>query len=262
LTEKDHAFLWLSRVRAIRVEPEKEVKIPSLLLDYLRKHVSYYARQKMTSITEGGPEITLEDYFTAAIMLGVFARKLQLNNCDKTEQQISEIKKAFDPIARQDYFVGPYIILNTFGQTLNKKYHTVQPGTCLLEYHIDNTLIGYFLIEAVSGVALIKTFLFVTNSGTPEGSKLDRILKARKEDKEFTGIDKLGTLLTTDILQNPTLHAALTEAGLESLIRFCETYPRKTACKKGFNSFFDHYMGLPKQSQEQMNKEIEEEVTV
>lgn len=379
LTENDHTLLWLGRLRAIRVEPEKDVIIRSLLLDYLRKTVSCFTRFITTSIVEGGPEVTLEDYFTAGVMFGIFARTLSAQECKKTEQEINEIKKAFEPVARKDRYREPYTKLSVLGISLarllsrptskiysirygvhfiesgtsadclfvkatsapclyltidkirrqcyhlgwpgmhsdfawgsidgatlgidgafaklkfdlyiqphalhrlrerttpidadcrftslynsldNQQYHAARPGTCLLEYRIKDTLIGYFLIEAISGVALIKTFLFVTNSGTPEGTRFDRILGARKEDKEFTGIDKLGTLLTTDILQNPTLRAVLTKAGLESLIRFCETFSQKTTCKKGFNSFFDRYMGFPVQSQEQEKVEMEENVTV
>jgi hypothetical protein len=119
------------------------------------------------------------------------------------------------------------------------KFHNVRPGTSLLEYRIYDTIIGYFRVEAVCGVALIRTFLFVTNTGSPEGDRLNRILGAGKADKEFFGIDKLSTLVTTDLLQNSNLRIAFIEAGLEPLMQFCEKHSSKAKCKKGFSSFFD-----------------------
>jgi hypothetical protein len=140
------------------------------------------------------------------------------------------------------------------------QYHAVKPGISLLEYRYKKTLLGYFLVEAVSGVALIKTFLFITNSGTPEGNMLDRILNARKADKAFTEIDKLNTFMKTDILKNTRLRTALIEAGLEPLINYCETNAGETACKKGFSSFFNHYMGFTPKPSELQLEETEQEI--
>lgn len=375
--ETDHKLLWLGRVRSIRVEPDCDVKIPSLLLTFFRKWISYSARNTMTRMIPDGPEVTLEDYFTAGTMFGIFTRTLTAADSGKTEQQVNEIKKAFEPVARHDRYPMPYTQLLAIGLNLartlsrptskiysvrydvhniesstsadclylnsisaptlsitidgikrqcyqlcwpgfnedfawgsvngttlgidgsfaklqfdlyiqphalhrlrerttpinpisrysalylsldNPQYHAVKPGTSLLEYRYNNTLLGYFLVEAVSGVALIKTFLFITNSGTPEGNMLDRILNARKSDKAFTEIDKLSTFMTTDILKNTRLRTALIEAGLEPLVNYCETNAGETACKNGFSSFFNHYMGFTPEPSKKQPVATEEEI--
>ncbi|HEX2955641.1 MAG TPA: hypothetical protein VHO70_02345 [Chitinispirillaceae bacterium] len=83
---------------------------------------------------------------------------------------------------------------------------------------------GYFPIEIVDGMILVKTFLFITNSGTPEGDRLDKELHTGKLEKEFLNIDKLSTFVNTDLPKDPKIREIFEKVGLGAL---CTLNPKK-----------------------------------
>lgn len=92
----------------------------------------------------------------------------------------------------------------------------------LVEYHIEKVKAGYLQVDVLEEVILIRTFLFLTNSSTPEGKKLREHLGLHKEDIKYFNIDKLSPLMETDLLVDEDMCNKLREAGCESLIELCE----------------------------------------
>jgi hypothetical protein len=92
----------------------------------------------------------------------------------------------------------------------------------LIEYHLDGLKAGYFLAELKDGILVLRTFLFLTNSGTPEGDKLAKLTRLQKKDREYLAIDNLRSLANSDILENETLCRLFREAGCESILQMCE----------------------------------------
>lgn len=92
----------------------------------------------------------------------------------------------------------------------------------LIEYRMDNSTAGYFVTGLIEGKLIVKTFLFVTNSGTPEGLKLEKSIGLQKLDKKFLAIDKLSSFLKYDIHNNLELQKVFTDAGCECLISLHE----------------------------------------
>jgi hypothetical protein len=92
----------------------------------------------------------------------------------------------------------------------------------LIEYHLEGLKIGYFLAELKDGILVIRTFLFLTNSGTPEGDKLAKLTRLQKEDRKYLAIDNLRSLANSDMLENETLCRLFREAGCESILQLCE----------------------------------------
>ena len=90
-------------------------------------------------------------------------------------------------------------------------------GNSLLEYKINDTKYGYFVLEYIEGIIVIKTFLFLTNNGTPEGKKLKEISGLNKLDKQYWAIDKLSTFLSKEFINNESLKELFTEAGCKQL---------------------------------------------
>jgi hypothetical protein len=91
----------------------------------------------------------------------------------------------------------------------------------LIEFRFEDLRIGYLLCERMPDMVLIRTFLFITHNGTPEGDKLAAITKLQKEDCKYLHIDNLRSLLGSDILGNEALCNLFREAGCQSILDLC-----------------------------------------
>jgi len=88
----------------------------------------------------------------------------------------------------------------------------------LIQYNINGHKYGYLVCEYIDGDILIKTFLFLTNNGTPEGQKLNELSGLKKEDKKYLAIDRVSRFIASDIEHNDSLKKLFIECGCESLI--------------------------------------------
>lgn len=95
----------------------------------------------------------------------------------------------------------------------------VGSNSFLIDVVVCDLKLGYYVACVIDGVVLIKTFLFVTSSSTPEGRKLDTLTGLKKLDKQFLGIDRLSTYLALDVNKSPELISIFKEAGLEELLK-------------------------------------------
>ena len=77
--------------------------------------------------------------------------------------------------------------------------------------------------DIIGDKLVIRTFLFLTNNGTPEGKKLHNLIGLQKADKEFLKIDKLSTFVNSDIKENEKLKALFCEAGCGDLFQLDKT---------------------------------------
>ena len=114
---------------------------------------------------------------------------------------------------------GIAFALSTFELKDKPKVRKVGSNSFLIDVVIKNLKVGYFVACLVGNAVLIKTFLFVTSSASPEGRKLDALTGLKKLDKQFLGIDRLSTYLALDINKSPELISIFQEAGLEELLR-------------------------------------------
>jgi len=87
----------------------------------------------------------------------------------------------------------------------------------LIPYKFDKTKLGYLVYEYNQGVVLIKTFLLLTNNGTPEGEKLNKLLGIEKLDKQYLDLDKLSQFVKSDIPHNKELYKHFKDAGCADL---------------------------------------------
>ena len=88
----------------------------------------------------------------------------------------------------------------------------------LIEYAFFGTKAGYFRADIVNGIILIRTFLFVTNNGTPEGQLLEKNTGLQKLDKKYLNIDKLSTFMNSDLDKNIEVQKIFKSAGCQCLI--------------------------------------------
>lgn len=88
----------------------------------------------------------------------------------------------------------------------------------LLPLYISGKKLGYLVVDLLNDRLIIRTFLFLTNDGTPEGRKLAQITKLKKLDKQYLGIDTMTGFMSLTIANDPTLKELFTEAGCADLL--------------------------------------------
>jgi hypothetical protein len=92
----------------------------------------------------------------------------------------------------------------------------------LITCYTNELKIGYFLAEATNSVILIRTFLLLTNGGTPEGDKLSRLTGLQTNDRKYLAIDTLQGLANSDIEQNEPICNLFRAAGCGSILELCK----------------------------------------
>jgi hypothetical protein len=101
---------------------------------------------------------------------------------------------------------------------LEPKAITDSCGRILIEYRVDKFKAGYLRADIINGSILIRTFLFLTNNGTPEGKKLEQMTGLGKLDKKYLAIDKLSAFMSSDIRSNEAVMEIIRKAGCENLL--------------------------------------------
>jgi hypothetical protein len=99
------------------------------------------------------------------------------------------------------------------------------PGKFLVEYYFGGHKIGYLVAQPLEEMVLIRSFLFLTMNGTPEGDLLWKKRRLCREDKEELELDRIKTFLLTDIQFNPTLVHLLEECGCGHLFKIMKEPP-------------------------------------
>lgn len=89
----------------------------------------------------------------------------------------------------------------------------------LVEFSLSRQKVGYFLVTLHEDKLVIRTFLFLTNDGTPEGKKLEKLLEIDKLDKKHLMIDRLPTLNSYHLETNEKLSKLFIQAGCGSLLK-------------------------------------------
>ncbi len=90
----------------------------------------------------------------------------------------------------------------------------------LIEYRIYGIKAGYFRVDIVDGIAVVRTFLFLTQSGTPEGNLLWKNTGLQKLDTKFLALDRLSSFMTSDVGGNLQIRKIFQDSGCQSLLEF------------------------------------------
>jgi hypothetical protein len=109
-------------------------------------------------------------------------------------------------------------IFDCIGRSILLNNIVGKDGPCyLLEFDYYNKKLGYLLLSNEGNFAVIKSFKFLTMSGTPEFYKLKKLLKGSREDFEYLGLDSFNTLVNSDIQSDETLRNIFDECGVGHL---------------------------------------------
>ncbi len=120
---------------------------------------------------------------------------------------------------RMDDMNQGFLHHNTYNSLKNPRVSRNSNGNLLLEFRLFEVKTGYFIAEIIEGALLLKSFLFLTNNGTPEGENLRRNTGLMREDKKYLNIDKISAFINSDIISNEKLKQIFIDAGCESLFK-------------------------------------------
>jgi hypothetical protein len=105
-----------------------------------------------------------------------------------------------------------YLLCDSFKKPTICKYDT-SCDTFLVECRYQKSKVGYFVCQIIGNAVLVNTFLFITMDGTPEGRKVQRVLRLRRQDKEYLGLDHIATFLRSDMQSDAYLVELMKECG-------------------------------------------------
>lgn len=100
----------------------------------------------------------------------------------------------------------------------NPVIHPHEKNQFLIPYSFNLRKLGYLVCSVENQCVFIHTFLFLTNNGTPEGKKLNKLTGLEKMDKKYIGIDKLSTFLSYNISENEFVKKLFIKAGCGELL--------------------------------------------
>jgi len=116
-------------------------------------------------------------------------------------------------------------------------------GDKLIEYRFCDYKLGYFPVEVIDGKVLIKTFLFITMTGTPEAKLLYKNCGLMRRDIEELSFDSIETFHNTDVLEDQELRALLNRCGCGHLLEMV-TPDEQTELIRGRARQIRHYLGM------------------
>jgi hypothetical protein len=125
-----------------------------------------------------------------------------------------------------------------------------EDGSYLFPVRYCEIKMGYFKVDLIDDILLAKTFLFLTNNGTPEGKKLSKLIGVKKEDKAYLGIDRLDKFINSDIEQNQKLKDIFTKAGCGDLFKLKDLVDCDSDKVEHCANFILRYLQLEKEMSE------------
>jgi len=123
---------------------------------------------------------------------------------------------------RIDSIHQAYAFLHLVLSFTKPEYYRNSEGVFFITYTLWNIKVGYLVADLHQNILLIRSFLFLTQDGTPEGQKLSNICRLGKLDKEYLALDRLSSFMTSKIRTNPELSALFTAAGCQGLLDICQ----------------------------------------
>lgn len=121
------------------------------------------------------------------------------------------------------------------------KFYYESGNHFFIEMVIHEIKVGYFVAEYVDGIIIIRTFLFLTNNGTPEGRRLNSLTGLSKIDKKYLQIDHIAAFFESDIEENEHLRQLFSNAGCGELFKVRKIFITNKPITP-MASFIDQYL--------------------
>jgi len=148
--------------------------------------------------------------------------------------------------------IGDYFTVTIYAEIINMvlKRHTFPSGDggFLFPYTFMDKKLGYLKADIFGDRLIFRTFLFLTNNGTPEGKKLANLLGIQKADKKYLGIDNLNTFINSDIESNENLKRVFSKAGCGDLFELKKVMKVNSTTSIHCANFLENYLGLNREN--------------
>lgn len=171
-------------------------------------------------------EFTIASYNRRAFRVGYFKGSSRLEwpsiTLNGKEYPVFIQSHAIEALEKRvdcfDFNISMYFI----AKAIEKNDMVTFSGSNLLGYYWFDIKLGYFVCCFVSGCLLIKTFLFITMDGTPEGEKINEKFGLEKKGKRYLDIDKLSSFLYTDLESDARIKEIFSELGIGQLFEIAK----------------------------------------
>lgn len=119
----------------------------------------------------------------------------------------------------------------------------VYRGQVLIACYCAGHKVAYFLVSYHGDKWVIRTFLFLTNEVTPEGTELKEIIGSEKEDAKYLMIDRVTAFLDYDIEHDQRLRELFETTGCGSLLNYIKLFVRPEDNVKNSASIANYLFG-------------------
>lgn len=121
--------------------------------------------------------------------------------------------------------------LHLINSLLDAKIYKDEKDTYFIAFKINEIKIGYLLADLNQNRLIIRTFLFITQHGTPEGNKLAEMYGLGKLDKTYLELDRLSTFVSKDMCSNSKLSEIFQQVGCQYLLDISVDNRIKSMCE-------------------------------
>lgn len=138
----------------------------------------------------------------------------------KTDLPVFIQSHAADRMYERLYPLNPAFINKIMHDNLFNNVKTLYYGNhILIEVNVPLGKLGYFLSEVRNDRIVLKTFLLVSNSSTPEGNIFRELTGLNKHDVDYWDLDCLPTFINNNMDKNNHLYTYFEQAGLLHLFK-------------------------------------------
>jgi len=112
----------------------------------------------------------------------------------------------------------------------NPEVTALPDGAFLIAMQYYMLRIGYLVAEVIEDAVLLRTFLFLTQSGTPEGDRFNERLRIGNYEKRWFDLDRFAGFAGTDLCEDPVFMELLKDCnleGIQELVRLERSLNRK-----------------------------------
>jgi len=102
-------------------------------------------------------------------------------------------------------------------------------GKYIFEFKILDVKVGYLSAVMIEGNIVIRTFLFLTFNGTPEGKRLEDFIGLKALDTKYLKMDKLSSFMTGKLKENEELRSIFEKADCLHLVELYDKLDRFSA---------------------------------
>lgn len=223
--------------------------------DHINGNIGMYTCMDMYCLKTEKIQVMIDGNNRTVFRLGMIDNSMQLDFVSVNSEMLDLPAGALLPvyvqshalarlIERMDGVTKGFLHFNMYHSFKNLTICKNKKGDWLFEFIIAGIKTGYFKGDIVDGKIIVRTFLFLTNNGTPEGEKLHMHTGILKEDKMYLAIDKFSGFMNSDIKNNARVKDIFIKAGCGSLFEVDSAIFVANGTEQSLAALMENYLGL------------------